>query len=74
MMFSSIDSLLKISTSSQNEDQKLESHPSPPSQIPNYSTSCSEELMKMAAKAAQFAAQASLENSFSSSSELEPLN
>ncbi|CAL2029691.1 unnamed protein product [Caenorhabditis brenneri] len=67
-MFSSIDSLLKSTNSSPTpspvEEQKTPTDLS--CSIPNYSPSCSEELMKMAAKAAQFAAQSStcFDNSF----------
>ncbi|PIC50150.1 hypothetical protein B9Z55_001167 [Caenorhabditis nigoni] len=65
-MFSSIDSLLKSSSPSPPAPPLDEQKSPADHQFFNYSTSCSEELMKMAAKAAHMASQTSscIENSF----------
>ncbi|CAP24817.2 Protein CBR-CEH-12 [Caenorhabditis briggsae] len=65
-MFSSIDSLLKSSSPSPPAPPLDEQKSASDHQFFNYSTSCSEELMKMAAKAAHIASQTSscIENSF----------
>uniref|UniRef100_A0A1I7ULA0 Homeobox domain-containing protein n=1 Tax=Caenorhabditis tropicalis TaxID=1561998 RepID=A0A1I7ULA0_9PELO len=66
-MFSSIDSLLKSTTSALPLKEK-DSPTDLSCSIPNDPNICSEELIKMAAKAAQFAQTANFfENSFSNS-------